>query len=471
MAISNEEIAKNVLAAIGGKDNITSVTNCMTRLRFQLKDQSIPKIDEIKKISGVLGVNIAGNEYQIIIGQNVPKVYSFICQQAGLKKESQIDENLDAPKEKLTWKNAGNKILGYISGCMTPLIPAMMGAAMFKTLEVLLGPGMLNVIAADSNFYQLCEFVYNAFFYFLPIYLGFNAAKKVGMDPILGALAAGCLLVPGFTTLASTEGASFAVYGIPARMMTYGQTVLPILLIVPVMSIVNKFFKKHIPDVLSTVFTPLLTMIVMVPLIYCVLGPLGGYLGDFIGKGLIAFGGFGGFIAVAVVAAVWELLVITGMHGVLIMFAITTMMSTGSDFFVLVAGGIATWAAYGMALGSFLRFRNKEEKSLALGYTVSGILGGVTEPVLYGIGFKYKKPFIALIIGGFCGGLYAGLTHVGVYVMGSANFLAILGFVGGGTANLVNGIIGSLIAMGVTTAITYFTGFSKDDPALQKTAE
>ncbi|MEE3489016.1 MAG: PTS transporter subunit EIIC [Bulleidia sp.] len=472
MAIDNEKIASDVLEAVGGKENIISVQHCITRLRFNLKDQSIPDAERIKKINGVIGTNVVGQQYQVIIGQNVPKVYDALCNQAGLEKKAAVDENLDdAPKEKLTAKSLGTKILDYLSGCMMPLIPAMMAAAMFKTLEVVLGPDMLKVINAESDFYKVCEFVYYGFFYFMPIYLGVNAAKKTGLNPFMGALAGGCLLVPDFVTLVGTEGASLSVYGIPARMMTYGQTVLPVVLIVPFMSVVWKFFQKHVPDMLSTVFTPFLTMVVSIPFIYCILGPLGGYLGDLIGNGLVWFGEHGGFIAVAVVAALWEFLVMTGMHQVLIVFGITSMMSVGSDHFVLTAGGMATWAAFGMALGAFLRLKEKDEKTLALGYFVSGILGGVTEPVLYGIGFKYKKPFVSLIIGGFLGGLYVGITGVGTYVMGATNFLAVLGYMGGGTSNLVNGVIGAMIAMFSTAALTYFFGFDKNDPAVTGAAK
>ncbi|MCD8052117.1 MAG: hypothetical protein LUE89_10635 [Clostridiales bacterium] len=135
------------------------------------------------------------------------------------------------------------------------------------------------------------------------------------------------------------------------------------------------------------------------------------------------------------------------------------------DTFVLTAGGYATWAAFGMALGAFFRLKDKEQKSLSLGYFISGILGGVTEPVLYGIGFRYKRPFIAMAIGGFCGGLYAGIMHVGTYVMGATNFLSVLGYVSGGTANMVNGCIGVVIAFVVSAVLTYFIGFTKEDLA------
>lgn len=469
MAISNKEIALSVLKEVGGKENIINVIHCMTRLRFTLKDKSIPNDEEIKKIKGVLGVNISGDQYQVIIGQNVGKVYNELCDAIGMKGSAAIDELVDEDldKEKLTVKSVLGKILDYLSGSMVQLIPAMMGAALFKTLGVILGPDMLNLFAKDSSFILLCNFIYNGLFYFMPIFLGFSASKKIGLNPIMGAFAAGCLLVPDFTALAATKGATFNVYGIPARLMNYGQTVLPILMIVPMMKLVWDFINKHINEVLSTIFTPFLTMIVMVPFMYCILGPLGGYLGDIIGKGLLAFGSFGGFVAVAIVGAIWEFLVITGMHPVLIVFVIANITQYGVDSFVSPAALCATFAAFGMAFGSFLRMRDKDEKALALGYTLSGLLGGVTEPSLYGIGFKFKKPFVAMVLGGGIGGLYAGLTHVGVYVAGATNILAVLGYVAGGTPNLINGCLSCVISFVATTILTYIIGFNKDDAVVK----
>lgn len=462
MALSNEQIAKTVLEAVGGKNNVTFVTHCMTRLRFNLKDMAIPDQEAMKELKGVLGVVVSGGQFQVVIGQNVPKVYAALCAEAGIAQQDAIDENLDGPKEKLTLKRAGSNILNYMAACMTPMIPAMMAAALFRAIQVAIGPDMLGLVTAESSFYMLCDFVYNAFFYFLPVYLGYTASKKLNLNPVMGMLAACLLIVPGFVDLADA-GASFSVYGIPCIVNNYSQSVLPIVLTVWVMSYVDRFFRKVIPDILSTIFVPFLTMVVIVPVELCLLAPIGSVAGDFIGNGLLAFGNVGGFLAIAVVAAVWEFLVMSGMHTVLIVFGISSMMTNGVDNFVLTAGGYATWAAFGMALGAFLRLRDKEEKTLALGYFVSGILGGVTEPVLYGIGFKFKKPFIAMAIGGFCGGLYAGLMHVGTYVMGATNFLSVLGYVGGGTANMIHGCVGAVIALGVSAALTYFIGFTEQD--------
>ena len=467
----NQQIAASVLELVGGKENISFVTHCMTRLRLNLKDESIVDDEKVKKIKGVLGVAHSGGQYQIIIGQNVPKVYKVVCETGGFQQEAAIEENLDQPKEKRTLKTIGSNIMNYMSGAMTQLIGVMIGAAMFKTVLVLIGPDMLKLISAESDTYLLLNAIYNAFYYFLPVFLGYSAAKKLGTNVTLGMMMGTLLLVPDFVSLIGTKE-SISIYGLlRAPVQSYAQSVLPILLAVAIMSVVETFFKKVVPDVLSTIFVPTLTIAVMVPLLFCVCGPIGGYIGAWVGDLLIGFGDVGGFVAVAVVAALWEFLVMTGMHAVLITFAITTMLQTGSDSFVLVAGGIATWSAFGMALGAFFKQKNKEEKAESFGYFVSGILGGVTEPVLFGVGMRYKRPFIALLIGGFVGGLYAGIMHVTTYVMGATNFLAILGFVAGGTSNLIHGIIASMIGMFGTAILTYVLGGFEEEDEIEAAEE
>jgi len=446
-----------ILEKVGGKENVAAVTHCMTRLRFNIKDESRIELEGLKKIPGVIGVMQAGGLTQVIVGQSVGKVYTALCSEAGIQEEAAIDENLDAPKGKLTPRKVGSNILNYLAGSLTPLIPVVIAAAMFKTVQVVLGPDMLNLITPDSDLYMLLGFIYSAGFYFLPIYLGYTSAKKLGVTPVLGMMMGCVLIVPGFVSLAQA-GTPFTVYGIPAALHDYSQSVLPVLLSVWILSYVEKLFKKIMPDSLTTIFTPFLTMVVMVPLSLCLLAPAGAFVGDYIGKGLTGLGNVAGFIAVAVIAALWEYIVMSGMHMVLIVTAITVIMQGGHESLVLPAGGCATFAAFGMALGAFFMTRDKKEKSLAMGYFVSGVIGGVTEPALYGIGFKYKRPFITMSIGAFVGGLYAGITGVGTYVMGASNILGILGFVGGGTANLVNGIIAFALAFVVAAVGTALLG-------------
>lgn len=460
MTDNNKVIAEKVLQAVGGKENVTNATHCMTRLRLNLKDTSIPNKDEITAIPGVLAVVESGGQYQVVIGQNVAKVYPEFARLADVVTEKQIDENLDQPKEKLTLKKVGSNILNYLAGSMTPLIPAMMAAAMFRTIQVILGPDLLHLISDKSNTYVLLDALYNAFFYFMPIFIGWTAAKKLGASQVIGLYTGAMLVAPSLVAL---DGKPFDIYGfISTTMHNYAQTVLPVILSVWVMSCIERFFKKIIPDVLSTIFVPFLTVAVLVPLSFGLLAPLGSIFGDWIGNGLIIFHKYGGFIAIAVIGALWEFLVMSGMHQILIVFAITTMLQNGSEALVSTAGMSATWAAFGMALGAFLKLRDKDEKALSFGYFVSGIIGGVTEPVLYGVGLRYKRPFISLIIGGFLGALYGGLTGVRSYIMGATNFLSVLGYVGGGRTNIINGCISVAIAFFSTAILTYFIGFPRE---------
>ena len=459
--MSNKQIAEEILNQVGGSENVSNVQHCMTRLRLTLKDKSIPEMEVLKEIKGVIGVQEVGTQLQIIIGQNVDEVYKEFCKIGKFEIKDVVMEDLDQPKEKLTWKKVFGNILDYVSGSVVPFIPVMIAASMFRVVQVVFGPDLFNLVSVESDLYKLSGFIYDAGFYFIPLYLGYTAATKLKASPVMGIMMAAMLMVPSYESLAMMEGATFSVYGIPARLVTYGQTLVPILLIVWAMSLVEKFFKKYIPKTLSTIFVPFLTVVVMAPLVYCILGPLGSYIGDYVGGGMIALSSVGGAFALVLMAASWEFIVMTGMHLVIIVAGISIMMSAGQESCIFPAACIATWAAYGMALGAMLYFKNKEDKALSLSYFISGIVGGVTEPVLYGIGLKYKRPFIALALGGAIGGLYAALTHVAVYLPGESNFLSILTFIGEDGMNVVHGTIACVLAMLSTAVFTYFIGFKK----------
>ena len=465
----NRSIAENVLKAVGGKENVTHVTHCMTRLRFNLKDDSIPNDDGIKKMSGVLGVARSGGQYQIIIGQNVPKVYKEVVAMGGFQTSAPADDEAGKPKEKLTPQKVGMNILNYMAGSLTPLIPILIGAAMFKTVLSILGPDLLGLFTAESDIYRLLDFVYDAGFYFLPIYIGYTAAAKIGASPILGMFMGGILLVPDFMNIAAS-GEAFTVFGIPTMTNDYSQSVLPIILSVWALFHVEKFFKKYIPDALSTIFVPFLTMLVMLPVSLCALAPVGAFVGQYVSAALISFGDVGGFIAVAVIAALWEFLVMSGMHVVMIVTVLQIYSTAGYETVIWPAALCATAATFGIALGAFLRIKDPEEKTLSLGYFISGIVGGVTEPALYGIGLKYKRPLVSLMIGGALGGLYAGITHAYMYAMGATNFLMVLSFSGASITNLINGVIACVISMLGAAAATYLIGFDKNDPVVTRKA-
>ena len=464
----NKKIATDVLAAVGGAENVTTVAHCMTRLRFTLKDIDLPDTKAVQKIDGVIGAQVSGGQFQVIIGQNVPKVYDELCAMGGFAKQAAIDENLDpdAPKEKLTIKGVFNAILNYLSGSMVPMIPVLLCAGLFKTVGVLLGSTMLGVLADDSDFIVLMDMLYNAAFYFMPVYLGYNAAKQLGVTPVLGAFAGGILIEPTFEELA-TAGSSFSVYGIPCTPSDYSSTVVPILLTVWAMSYIEKFFKKYVPDTLSTVFTPFLTMAVTVPIELCLMAPIGGWVGTGIGYALDFLGSSGGIltiVTVGLVAALWLPLVVTGMHITLAVLAVANFMVLGYDAVVFVGTTMCLFAGYGVELACFFKLRDKDEKSKALGYFISNIVGGVGEPFIYGIAFRYRKTFLCDMVAAFIGGALAAILGVTAYVVGAgSNALCIVAFMGGSTSNLVCGVIAAAVSFVLGFIFTWFFGFTEDE--------
>ena len=457
------DTAEKILNAIGGKNNISSVTHCMTRLRFILKDTSLPDDTVVGKIKGVVGVNRSAGQYQVIIGQTVGDVYDELCNIAGIQQKSAIDENLDPelPKQKLTLKSIGSNIMNKLAGSLTPLIPMLIAASMFKMFAAVLGPSMLNLLAANSDTYKLLVFVGDAGFYFFPIIIGYTAAKQFGTQPIVSMFLGAIMIHPTLIKMVAA-GKPFSVFGIPMHLTNYSATIIPIILSVWIMSYVEKFFKRYIPAALSTIFVPTLTIIVMLPLSLTILGPAGGFIGTYICDAIIGFGKLGGIwsiLAIAIIGALWELWVMTGMHLVLISATMMLMAQAGRDNFVTLGAVAASLSVAGICLGAALRLKNKDEKSLAWSYLIASLIGGVTEPALYGIAVRYKRTFLGMMLGGFAGALYAGIAHIAAYVVVPvANFLALTAYVHNDAGNLINGIISGVIAFAVAAVATYVIG-------------
>lgn len=461
---SNQQIAADVLAAVGGKGNVEFATHCMTRLRFNLKDESVPKDDEVKSIDGVLGIQRAGGQYQVIIGQNVGDVYAEVCKLADIKEAEAIDENLDE-KKPLTLKGIGKAILDYLSGSIVPAVPVIMVAGLFKTIQVILSPTLLGVISETDSLYQLLNIAYNAGFYALPIYLGYIASQKLGVRPVLGMMLGGVLIEPSFVA-AVGAGTKLDLFGLPIHMVDYSSSVLPILLSVWIMSYVERFFKRIVPDLFKTILVPFGTMLVMIPLTLVVIAPIGSVLGDFIGNLFYAAGGAGGIVsilALTVLTALQPFLVITGMHMVLVTLALAAFANQGVENFALVANVMSNFAVWAMAFGAFLRLKNKDEKSAALGCFISGLLGGVTEPSLYGIGMKYPRAFIGMVAGGITTGLICAIGHATCYQLGTSSILCLLMFVNpAGGPNFVIALVAGVAGFIVSTIVTFLFGFTKE---------
>lgn len=475
MGKNYHELAVQVVELVGGKENISHALHCATRLRFNLKDESIVKIDELKAVNGVLGVMKAGGQYQVVIGPDVDKVFGEVCLVIGQKAsgsdkaEDEQDRTAKKPEnKKWTAKRVFAGILDALSGSLGPVIPVITACAFFKMLTSLLGPDMLGVLAAESDIYTLLTFVGDAGFYFFPVIIGYTAAKKFNVMPVLGILL-GCIMMhPTFTGMAA-DGTAFKVFGIPCMVQNYSSTILPIIISVWIMSYIEKFFNKILPTSIRAVFAPAFTILVMLPITLCIVGPAGAFLGNYVVGGLLGLQNVIGFFGMALIAALYPLLVMTGMHMVLIAALFQVFATQGFDGFAGPALTFASFSVMGVCIGAMLRLRDKEQKALAAEFAVTAIVAGTSEPCLYGICTRYKRPFIGLIAGGFAGGLYAGIMGViSANLVPSTNFLSALAFTGKSNANLINGLIGCAIAVIVAAVVTYLFGFSKDEPAIQK---
>lgn len=464
---NNKQIAADVLEAVGGKSNVSFVTHCMTRLRFTLKDRTVPDAAAVKKLNGVLGAQESGGQFQVIIGQNVPKVYDELCALGGFSKQAAIDENLDGTQAELSLASIGKGIMNYLAGSMTPMIPVLLAAGLFKTIGVVLGPTMLGVMAADSDLVRFMDMIYNAAFYFMPIYLGFNASRQIGLTPILGAFLGGMLIEPTFVSLAA-EGTPLSVYGfLPCVPGAYAQTVLPILLTIPVAYAIERIMRKHLPDALQTVFSPFLTLGITLPVSLCLLAPMGSWLGNGLADVFEFLGTSGGIISIisgGLLAAAWVPMVITGMHMALIGIAQVAFLQAGFDPFIFVAINISLWPVFATQIATFLRLKLRDEKSACAGYLVAQLIGGVGEPFIYGMDFRYPKLFLCSMAGSLVSGAIALALGVTAYVAGlPSNLLSMLTFVGGGTENLLFACIAAAVGFTVSFAATWFFGFSKDE--------
>ena len=461
-----EEVSTKILELVGGADNIVKFAHCATRLRFNCKDMSIVDTDAINKLDGIVGSKWTGEQLQVVVGNKVGDLYSTICKKAGLVEEAAIDENLDGDLAKsYAPKDIFNRVVAYLSGSVYTMIFLLAGASMFATLNAVLGPNFLNLYSAESDIYILFDFLYDVVFYFLPVILGYTAAKTLNTNPLLGIYIGAMLLVPDFVNMVGVRE-TFTVLGIPAPVANYGQTFFPIILGVWVMSYVYKFVKKIVPEVLSFLFVPFLTMLVMAPVMFCVCGPLGAYVGNVLGSIFTYLGNSGGiltFLGFILLGAIMPYITLCGMHAAVYMPAIVAILTTGVEAFVMLIGQTYSWNIYGFALGALLKYKKKENKTVATSYFVSGVIGGISEPILYAIGLNSKKNMLIMGAAGAISGLLAAIIRPSVYSMSMATvFTFITEYSAGGVGNITRGAILNGLSFIVGAVVMYLFGDFKE---------
>ncbi len=390
-----QKLAQNIVDVIGGAENIAVLTHCTTRLRFVLKDESNVNDDAVKAIAGVLGVAHGAGQYQIIIGNRVSIAYDEICKLSGINAGGQEDV---VEKEDLKHESLVNRIIRAVAGCITPTILAMCGAGMLKGILAFLVA--LNVLSAESGTYIVLYAAADALFRYLPLLIAFCAAKQFVCNSFMAVTIVGAMLYPSIATLA--EGAMFL--GIPLTAADYHSSVLPPIIAVYIYSKREKALKKVVPDAAYQFVMPCISLVVMVPLCLLVIGPVFNYLGELLSAGYDAIYRISPLIPGVVLGGFWQLLVIFGMHAAFIPLIIQNVVTMGYDTMSPIIGP-SNFSIPGATLGVFLKTKNKSLKNVAASATVSGILGGITEPGIYGVCLPYKKPFYAAMIGGTVGGI------------------------------------------------------------------
>ncbi|MGL9730570.1 beta-glucoside-specific PTS transporter subunit IIABC [Enterococcus sp. DIV0756] len=448
--------AKEIIAAVGGKENILELSHCATRLRFVLKDSQIPNDQQVEKIQGVKGLSRTSGQYQIIIGTEVPKAYQAINHELGGEIHSDDSER---PKE--GWFN---QVLGIISGAITPMIPALTGAGLLKAFLALFVN--LKWMSNTSDTYVMLSFIADAAFYFMPVIVAYGAAKKFKTNQVLAMVVAATLIHPTFTTLVG-EGTSLTFLGIPVTLVSYGSTIIPALLSTWLMSYVEKISEKIIPSFLKYFLKPLVVIAVTATITILALAPLGNLIGNVVAGLIEGLNAYGSWIVPTVIGGVFPLLVMTGMHWSLAPFWLGSIANTGSET-LLGPGSLASNIAQGAAsLVVAIKTKDPEQKSIASSAGFTALLG-ITEPAMFGVTIKQKSILFSVMAGGLIGGAYAGFSGLVRYSAGGAGIALLPVFIGENPMNLIHALITMLIAFVSTFIITYVWGFKPEDIPVKK---
>lgn len=424
MADKNRELAEAVVAAVGGSANITSVAHCMTRLRFVLKDQSIPKKEEVEKIKGVMGTNIAGGQYQMIIGNSVGNVYKEVVAVTGVGDVSGAAE----PEEKKK-VNPITAALEFISGCMAPLFPAIIAGGLIKVLLVIFGPTLLGVMSDTSDTYILMNALGDAPFYFLPVIVAFTASRKLNCNSYLAVMVASVLIYPDVITLLGGETATYLFGVIPVMHGSYSSSIIPAMLSTILLKYVELLVDRFTPDWSKNFLKPLIIVVITAPITLCLLAPLGLMVGN--GLQLIINGvyGFAPWLAMLLFAGLMPFIVMTGMHWAFVPACLLALADPGYEMMLIPAMLCSNTAQAGAAFGVAFKTEDRELKQMAFPAGISALLAGVTEPAMYGVTFKLKKPMIAACIAGGIGGFVSGLVQLKGYAFATPCLTALVQFI------------------------------------------
>lgn len=464
-----EALAKEIVKQIGGKENVNSLTHCITRLRFKLKEEAKANDDVLKNMEGVVTVMKSGGQYQVVIGNHVAEVYADVCEIIGLEENN---DSLENEKKGSLF----DKAIDIVSGIFQPILGIMSACGMLKGLNALFVA--MGFYSSTCGGYRMLNGIGDALFMFLPMFLGYTSAKKFGLKPMLGLAIGAAMCYPAlqgsalsaagtplYTLFAGTPFASdiyMDFFGLPIMAMDYTSTVIPVIFVVYFASKCEKLFNKLIPDLVKFFFVPMLVLLVALPIGFMIIGPITTFGSVLISNFVFSIREFSPLVAGAVVGLTWQILVIFGMHWGFIPVYINNMVTLGYDNVMMPFFG-CTFATAGVVLAIFFKTRDKKMKELALPNFISSIFG-VTEPAIYGIILPMKKPFIiSCIVGGIVGGYYGQFNFRKFFAggMGIFEFPAMLNPDGTST-NIIVAVTGALIAIVLGFIITFITYREKE---------
>ncbi len=442
-----EKEAKELLALVGGKENVNQLVHCATRLRFELKDDSLVKKEEIESKPYVLSVVNSGGQYQIVIGPKVTDYFAAVMKLLNLEG----NKKSESTPGKMS-------LLKIISGAFSPLIPLLAGSGMIKALLMVLVE--FGILSDTSSTYAILSAAGNSVFYFMPIFLGITLSKQFGGNMYVGGAIGAALLEPSFTGLIGQEGVNFL--GLSVVPVSYATTVFPIFIISFVYAFLDKQLKKIIKQELQMFLVPMICLLVLVPMAILVFGPFGTTIGNLVSGFISMLFDFSNLLAGLVLGATYPFLTILGLHWGFTPITLENLNQFGGD--VLEGAAVCcVYAEIGIAIGAYLKGRKGSKIREIAGPTIlTGFLAGVTEPILYGIVMRYKRLMAIVAIAGGVGGAINGLFHVtmNAYVFHNLFSVAMMTY-----SPFIPFLLGCAASLAVGLLLTYFWGVSDDDQA------
>ena len=445
-------LAQDIIRLIGGTENIRQLTHCATRLRFEFYDKGKADAKKIEALQGVISVVEKGGQFQIIIGNEVQSVFRAI------KSEMKDTPHNDTPETGGEKPSIVNRIISVISTTFTPVIPALIGGGMIKAVLSILV--LFSLVNETSSTYEIINFISDAPFYFMPVLLAYGAAMKFQCSPIMAMTLACALLHPTWNSIVEA-GESISFFGIPVVLVSYSSSVIPIILSVWILSYVEKFAEKYSPSVIKFFLKPLITMFISIPIALLVVGPLGNLLNDLVQAGADFLNARVSWLIPMLMGAFQPFLTLTGTAWAMTPIATSQISALGYEV-VNGPGMLASNIAQGGAtLAVAVKAKNKDLKQLASSSGFTAVMG-ITEPCLYGVLLKLKRPFVASMIGGAVGGIYAGISGLVRYSFVSPGLTAIPAFIGENPMNVVHAIITIIISFVAGFIAAWVLGFKED---------